>query len=95
VSLLHACWAPTWHTRRKATLCVTSLLESMLLRTCRAVGLQGHRGMADVPFARGGYKLTPLPIVGAEVTGIDLKEEVSLELRGQIKEDVQRHVLAC
>jgi hypothetical protein len=36
------------------------------------------------------YTLIPLPVFGAEVTGIDLKEAVSEEVVEKIKEDVAK-----
>ena len=36
------------------------------------------------------YKLTPLPLFGAEVTGIDLNNEISPATREEIKDGVHR-----
>lgn len=41
------------------------------------------------------YTLAPLPVFGAEITGIDLKGAVSEEVVQQIKEDVTRCAARC
>jgi len=59
------------------------------MKSLLMLGLSKIRRMTTVS-ASSQYSLKPLPVVGAEVRGIDLKNEVPEEVVERIKEDVTK-----